>query len=234
MKLYLTLLLITAGMWAYSQDWEQELNTARKLYQQGKYKEALKYYKSAEKIAPNNVDLSEEKGQTAYRAQDFKTASECYQRQVASASNVKNQQRARTNLGESRMKLQDYQGAIDTYKEILRVDPTAEKARQRLMEAQRMLKQQQEQQSNNQKNQEQKENKNSPDSKDSNNKNQNDHDQSTQTENSKQPAQKDEHKLQDKETERKLNELSKQELNTKKRLDGSKGTTSGKNARKDW
>lgn len=225
MKLVLNILILFLCFQGFSQDWEEELNQARKLYKAGKYKEALKYYKSAEKLAPKDVDLSEEKGQTAYRAGDFKTASECYERQANNSKNANNQLRAKTNLGESRMKQQDYQGAVDVYKDILRKDASNEKARQRLMEAQRLLKQQQKSQQDKQ-NQQQ-------DQKQQEKQNQSNQNQQNQQKDSQQQK-SGQQKLQDKETERKLDELSKQELGTKKRLDGSKGISSGNKAKKDW
>lgn len=231
MKIMLNIAVVFLCFQCFSQDWESELNQARKLYKSGKYQEALKYYKSAEKLAPKDVDLSEEKGQTAYRAGDFKTASECYERQVNNTKSASDQQRAKTNLGESRMKAQDYQGAVAVYKDILRNNASNEKARQRLMEAQRLLKQQQQSQQDqkNQQNQQQQQNQEKK-----NEQNQANQNQQNQQKESPQQQTSGQQKLQDKETERKLDELSKQELNTKKRLDGSKGTSSGNKARKDW
>ncbi|WP_343747093.1 tetratricopeptide repeat protein [Fluviicola sp.] len=248
------LLLIAMCFWgfgAFSQNWEEDLNHARKLYKEGNYKEALKYYKRAESSAPNDVDLSQEIGQTAYRANDFRTASESFERQANNANTKEKEIRARTSLGESRMKQQDYQGAVDTYKQVLRLDPDNEKARQRLMEAKRLLEQQKKQQqnkNNEQQNKENNQNQNNPQQNNNQNpqqkgdKNQNQsqdnkQNQDQQNQNSQSQNHKgggDKQKLQDKETERKLDEFAKQELNTKRRIDGSKGTTGGKKARKDW
>lgn len=205
---------------AYGQEWKDSLNVARKYYEQGKYKEALKYYKSAERIAPKDVDLSVEKGQAAYKAGDYKTAAESYERRVNEMPESAQRQKMRSNLGESHMKQQNYQGAVEAFKEVLRRDANNEKARQRLMEAQRMLKQQQNQQQQNQQNQQQ----------------QNQQQQNNQSNPSteKQQQGNNQQKLQDKETERKLDELSKQELDIKKRINGSKGKKSGNKANKDW
>jgi Ca-activated chloride channel homolog len=226
---------------AFGQEWKDELNQARGLYKKGNYKEALKYYKRAERLAPNDVDLSQEIGQTAYRANDFGTAAENFERQAGNADTKKKEISARTSLGESRMKQQDFQQAVDAYKDVLRLDPDNEKARQRLVEAKRLLEQQKKQQQN-QKDKENKEQNN--DSKNQQNKNQDPKDQKNdskdnqqkqnQQDQQSQQQKSEQKKLQDKETERKLDEFSKQELNTKKRLDGSKGTTGGKSARKDW
>ena len=246
MKELLIIALCFFGYSAFGQDWEEDLNHARQLYKKGNYKEALKYYKRADQFEPNDVDLSQEIGQTAYRANDFSTASESFERQANNAKTKEKEVQARTSLGESRMKQQDYQGAIDAYKEVLRLNQDNEKARQRLMEAKRLLKQQQDKHCTNDKEQNKKDQDQKQNQQQNNNQNQpkdnKDQDQQSKDNQQKQDQQNqqaqnqkaDQQKLQDKETERKLDEFAKQELNTKKRIDGSKGTTGGKRARKDW
>ena len=150
MKTALMIISCVLAFSSFGQDWKEPLNEARKLYKKGNYKEALKYYKRAERLAPNDVDLSQEIGQTAYRANDFGTAAENFERQANNAKTKEKEVQARTSLGESRMKQQDYQGAVDAYKEVLRLNQDNERARQRLMEAKRLLDQQQKQQQNKQ------------------------------------------------------------------------------------
>jgi Ca-activated chloride channel family protein len=82
------------------------------------------------------------------------------------------------------------------------------------MEAQRLLKQQQQQQQQQQQN--------------------NQDNQDNQNKPNKEQQQSNQSKLQDKETERKLDELSKQEQAIKKRLNGSKGKKNGQQSTKDW
>jgi tetratricopeptide (TPR) repeat protein len=242
MKNALHIVLIFCGVCftsslGFAQEWKDSLNRARALYKAGNYKEALKYYKSSERLAPNDVDLSEEMGQTAYKAGDFKTAETCFEEVAAKAETKEKRLRANTNLGETRMQQRNYEGAIEAFKNVLRENPSNEKARQRLMEAQRMKRQQdskknqtnkeqqQEQQKEQQQNKENKQNCDKP--------NQNQQNQNSSQKQANKPNTGDQ-KLQDKQTERKLDELSRQELGTKKRLDGSKGTKGGKRAGKDW
>jgi Ca-activated chloride channel homolog len=241
MKTALIIISCVLTFTSFGQEWKGTLNEARRLYKKGNYKEALKYYKRAERLAPNDVDLSQEIGQTAYRANDFGTAAENFERQANNAQTKEKEISARTSLGESRMKQQDFQSAIDAYKDVLRLDQDNEKARQRLVEAKRLLEQQKKEQQNkqNKENKEQnKDDQNQQENKNQQNQNQQnskDKQQNQNQQNQQSQQQKSEQKkLQDKETERKLDEFSKQELNTKKRLDGSKGTTGGKRARKDW
>lgn len=234
----------------YSQEWQDSLNQARRLYKQGNFKESLRTYKNSERIAPADADFSEEMGQTAYKAGDYKAAEENYERMAQRAKTNKDKQRAYSNLGEARMHTKNYAGAAESYKQVLRMDPGNEKARQGLMEAQRLDRLQQKQnQKNQQQDQPSKENQNQQQNQQQN-QNQNQQQNQGQSQNNAQ-NQKDQQqqqnqnnntsqnnapqkKLADKQTERKLDELSRQEAGTKKRLDGSKGKSSGKSARKDW
>lgn len=246
MKAVAILLLCFSAFSSFGQDWKEQLNEARKLYKKGNYKEALKYYKRADRLAPNDVDLSQEIGQTAYRADDFKTASEQFERQADKSETKEKEVRARTSLGESRMKQQDYESAIDAYKDVLRLDSDNEQARQRLVEAKRLLEQKNkknnkpEQGKDNKDNKNQDQKKNDPgqngqqDPKNQKDKKDQGQPKDDQQNQSRQDQKGEQKKLQNKETERKLDEFSKQEQSTKKRLDGSKGTTGGKKARKDW
>ncbi len=228
---------------ASAQEWKDTLNQARKLYTQGKYREALKYYKTAEELAPKDVNLSEEIGQTAYKAGDYKTAEENYSYSAQEAKTAKDRIRLNNNLAETRMKQKNYEGAIEAYKNVLRLDAKNEKARQGLMEAKRQKAKScqnpnqqnnsnQQQQQNNQNNPNQQNNQNQQNQQNKDNKSNKDQQQSQG--NNPQPQNQKGKKLENKQADRKLDELSRQEMNTKRRLGGSKGTSSGKSARKDW
>ncbi|MFT5777248.1 MAG: Ca-activated chloride channel family protein [Crocinitomicaceae bacterium] len=123
--------------------WRDTLDFAREAYEDEEYAEALKYYESAQKQAPDNVDLSDEMAQSAYRAREFKTAEKIYQQAESSKKNKAQKGDNQHNLGNSRMKQENYQGAIDAYKESLRNNPNDDRTRYNLSEAIRKLKQQQ-------------------------------------------------------------------------------------------
>jgi Ca-activated chloride channel family protein len=235
---------------AWSQEWRDSLNHARNLYKNGKYKEALKYYKSAERLAPNDVDLSEEKGQSAYRAGNYKEAEQAYSTATVRQKDKKRKVAAYNNLGNSRMRQENYGGAEEAFKEALRLDPSNEKARQLLAEAKRLRREKQEKEQKQQ--QEQQQNQNNPQQNqgDQQKGNQQQKQQSGQGQQKNQQSEqsgkagdqqkqgesagKEQKKLADKQTERKLDELMRQEMDAKKRIDGSKGTSNGKKAKKDW
>lgn len=254
--LFLTLALVATNNSGFSQEWRDSLNHARELYKGGKYKEALKYYKSAERLAPNDVDLSEEKGQSAYRAGSYKEAEEAFRSAAGKLTDKKRKSSAYNNVGNSRMKQRDYAGAEESFKESLRLNPENEKARQGLAEAKRLKKKQEEEQkkqqqnNNSEENQGENGNNNSSSSKglkpqSGNNgqkqqpgSQQNNERQEGESKNDsqKQSAQQGNsgQKLTDKQTERKLDELMRQEMDAKKRMDGAKGKTNGTKAKKDW
>lgn len=54
--------------------WRDSLDVARTAYKNKEYGKALKYYESAQRKAPDNVDLSDEMGQSAYKAREFERA----------------------------------------------------------------------------------------------------------------------------------------------------------------
>jgi Ca-activated chloride channel family protein len=259
MKLFVLigfLVAVCATNTGWSQEWRDSLNHARKLYKNGSYKEALKYYKSAERLAPNDVDLSEEKGQSAYRAKDYKEAEKSFNSATVRQTDKKRKVAAYNNLGNARMRQENYKGAEDAFKEALRLDPANEKARQLLAQAKRLRRekqqkeqQEQEQKQQNQDNQQQNQDpkkgdqQQKPQQSGQGQKNQQQNQQNQQNsgqsgkETGKQQqgaAGKEEQKLADKQTERKLDELMRQEMDAKKRIDGSKGNSNGKKAKKDW
>lgn len=232
--LMVVLTLFVSDSW--SQNWRDSLDHARQLYKDGHYKQALKYYKSAERLAPNDVDLSEEKGQAAYRAGQYPEAAQAFEHAATHQTDKKRKVTAWNNLGNTRMKQQDYAGAGESFKEALRLDPSNEKARQGLAEAKRQRKKKEEQQQNSEnkqsENQQQNGGKSQQQQQGSQQQNKNQETPPSQPKDGK--GKSGEQKLADKQTERKLDELMRQESGTKKRLDGSKGTTNGKAAGKDW
>lgn len=250
-KLLVLIVLFVVPNMVFSQDWKDSLNVARKFYKEGKYKEALKYYKSADKLKPNDVDLSQEMAQAEYRADEYENASKNYDKVAENSKNPKQKSSVMTNSGTAKMKTKDYAGAEESFKQALRLDPSNEKARQQLVEARKARKKQEEEQKKNncknpqdQKDQgeQQKQNQggqqNKQDQQKGNSQNQQKGQQKPQDgqgdKNQKdQKGQNGKSKLGDKQTDRKLDELTRQEMGTKRRIEGSKGNGSG-TAKKNW
>lgn len=215
-----------------SQDWKKELNSARKLYKEGKYQEATKKYKAAQKGAPKDIDLSDEVAQSSYKAAEFEKAEKVYNTSSSKKGSASQQAKTYHNIGNAKMKQKKYQEAVEAYKESLRKNPKDNETRYNLSEALKQQKKQEQQQNkkDNKQNQSQPKNQNkgstSPPSK---------NDQDKQDNSAKNEAQNQtKSKLSDKKTERMLDDLQKKEMETKKKLDGNKGKSAKKSTGKDW
>tara|TARA_B110000285_G_scaffold151638_1_gene169282 strand:+ start:4744 stop:5217 length:474 start_codon:yes stop_codon:yes gene_type:complete len=125
---------------SFSQEWRDPLGLARKEYKNENYEKALKYYKSAQKKAPEDVNLSDEIGQSAYKSGDYETAEKVFQQNSANKRSNKNRAKNIHNIGNARMRTKNYKGAVEAYKDALRLNPEDEKTRYNLSEATRKLK----------------------------------------------------------------------------------------------
>ena len=144
MKVVLIFALLILSQSAFGQDdsWRDSLDVARQAYNSKNYAKALKYYESAQKKAPDNIDLSDEMAQSAYKACEFEKAEKIYQQSSGSKKNKAQRSDSFHNLGNSRMQQEDYAGAVDAYKESLRNNPKDDRTRYNLSEAIRRLKDQ--------------------------------------------------------------------------------------------
>lgn len=217
---------------AFSQEWKDSLSHARKLYKEGNYIESYNKYKSAQKKAPKNIDLSDEIGQSAYKAQEFEKAEKLFKQ--SSSSNGSKIQKAKTyhNIGNAKLKQKKYDEAIEAYKESLRNNPDDEETRYNLAEAMKKNKNSQKNQENNKENNKEKQ-------KEQEKQNNNEKQENKQNKN---PANKEENNstntqkssLSDKKTERMLDDLAKKEMETKKKMGGNKSKSSTTKSGKDW
>lgn len=242
--LYIAFILICFSVNA--QEWRDSLNIARDAYKKQDYAKAMKYYESAQRKAPENVDLSDEMGQTAYKAREFEKAEKIYQQSSASKKTKSDKARSYHNMGNARMKKKDFQGAVDSYKEALRNNPNDEETRYNLSEAIRRLKDQQKQDQKDQKDNKDKQsqqnnNDNKGNSKDKQNKDNKSKDGKDQQQNNSgnknQKEQKEQGKssnLPNKSVERMLDKLMKDEAATKRKMGGNRQDGSSTNSGKDW
>lgn len=229
----------------FSQNWQDSLETARKLYKNQKYDAALKKYKATKKIAPKKIDLSEEMGQTAYKARKFEEAEKYYKESSSRYGNSAQKAKLHRNLGNAYMQQKKYTEAVESYKESLRNEPDNDQTRKNLVLAMKKHKEQQNQnqqnQNQNQQNQNQ-QNQNQQNQQNQNqkqqNQNQNQQNQQSQSQSGqgqqKQGQQGQKPKLSNKMTERMLDDLVKKEMETKKKFGNNKSTTSGNKSGKDW
>lgn len=244
MKYCIAILVLFVSALSYSQEWRDSLNVARQAYKKKEYKKALDYYRSAQKKAPENIDLSDEMGQSAYKAREFEQAEKIFQQSTTSKKDKDAKARTYHNMGNSRMQKKDYQGAIESYKESLRNKPNDEETRYNLSEAIRRLKDQQNKDKKNDQDQDQNKDQNK-DQKNNNknqNKDQNNDQNNDQGNNNKQHNQQDQNKgdgqnpsrLPNKSVERMLDQLMKAESQTKRKIGGQKGQSDSAKSGKDW
>lgn len=239
---YIALFLLPASLVA-QEDWRDSLEVAREAYDKGDYAKAMKYYESAQRKAPYDIDFSDEIGQTAYRSRDFERAEKIFEQSAGSKYDSKGRGDGYHNLGNSRMKQKNYKGAIEAYKEALRANPNDDKTRYNLSKAMRKQKEKQRQQGggqggqgdqgdegddNNQGNQNNQGNDNSGNKP----KGQNQTDGSGG--NKERDPKDNKGQLPNQMVERELDKLARQEAETKRKMAG--GNRSGAKARsgKDW
>ncbi|MEJ6583762.1 MAG: tetratricopeptide repeat protein [Crocinitomicaceae bacterium] len=220
---------------AFGQDWRDSLTVAREAYKKADYSKALKYYESAQKKAPDNIDLSDEMAQSAYKAREFEKAEKIYQQSGNSKKSAINKADNYHNLGNSRMKSKNYQGAIDAYKESLHLNPYDNNTRYNLSEAIRQLKNEQKKQQN----QEQNQDKQNKDKKNEENKPQ----QGQPKQNKQQGKPKEgegdskengKGQLPNKTVDRMLDKLMKDEAETKRKINATNGKNQTPKSGKDW
>lgn len=245
MRYFVAIVALFTSALSFSQEWRDSLNVARDAYKKKEYKKALDYYRSAQKKAPENIDLSDEMGQSAYKAREFEQAEKIYQQSTASKKDKDAKARTYHNMGNSRMQKKDYQGAIESYKESLRNNPNDDETRYNLSEAIRRLK---DQQNKNQKNDQdqnkndQQNDQNKNDQKKNNGNNQDQKNQPKDRNKNNQNDQQDQNKgegnnpsrLPNKSVERMLDQLMKAESQTKRKIGGQKGQADSAKSGKDW
>lgn len=142
---FVLLLVLLSSAFSYAQDddsWRDSLLVARKAYENEDYIKALKYYESAQKKAPDDIDFSDEMAQSAYRSRDFERAEKIYKQSTGDKVNKSDRGDAMHNIGNSQMRQKNYEGAVESYKEALRNNPNDEETRYNLSEAVRKIKEQ--------------------------------------------------------------------------------------------
>ena len=231
-NIFYILVLICASS-ANAQEWRNSLKSARAAYKRNEFANALKYYQSAQNKAPQNIDLSDEMAQSAYKAGEYDKAEKIYQQSANSKKSALTKANTFHNMGNSRMQKKDFSGAVESYKEALRNNSQDEQTRYNLSEAIRQLKQQ---------NQDSKDKKSPPMNPPKNS----DEEKKNKQQEKKNPANSEKEqenrqknngnssRLPNKSVERLLDQLTKAEAETKRKMGGSREESSTLNSGKDW
>jgi len=233
-KFYLFILLGFFGHVSFSQQWVDSIMLARKAYKSKDYITADRIYTSHYKKSKTKGGIDEELAQTKYRQRDFKGAIHFYDKKLKSAKSTQEKARIHHNLGNAQFEKGDYKRAIDSYKSSLRLNPSDQKTRYNLSEAlkrehARKNKPQKKKDQNNQKKQNSP--KKSPSDKSKKPSNQANQKNSTNP----QDPENSNGSLPKKDVERKLDELSRKEGETRRKMskgNRTKGTTNS--SKKDW
>jgi len=229
MKSIIVVLFTVFAFQGFAQQWVDTLKVARTAYKNKEYDKANRYYRSAQNLAPKDVDLSEEIAQSTYRSRDFDNAEKVYQQAASEKKDKLEKAKMQHNLGNTRMKKKDYSGAIEAYKDALRNNPNDQETQYNLSEAIRQKKQQ-EDKKNNQQNQNGKNPSQSQNNSGSNNSN-NSGGRSTSSKNDK----KSSGSLPNKQADKLLDNLTRQEANTRRRISsGSKNEENKSKSGKNW
>lgn len=244
MKNVIYIVIIFCSSFAGAQEWRDSLKVARDSYKKEDYAKALKYYESAQKKAPENIDLSDEMGQSAYKAREFERAEKIYQQSANAKKSQNDKSKTYHNMGNSRMKKKDYSGAVDSYKEALRNNPSDNQTRYNLSEAIRRLKDEQKKQQQqdkndpkqNQSDQQKKQNEQNKQNSGQDKKNKPNESQngSSNGKDGKQNGGENPSRLPNKSVERMLDQLTKAEAETKRKMGGSREESNTVKSGKDW
>ena len=229
MKSIIVVLFTVFAFQGFAQQWVDSLKVARTAYKNKEYDKANRYYRSAQNLAPKDVDLSEEIAQSTYRSRDFDNAEKVYQQAASDKKDKLEKAKMQHNLGNTRMKKKDYSGAIEAYKDALRNNPNDQETQYNLSEAIRQKKQQEDK-----KNKQQNQNGKNP-SQNQNNSGSNNSNNSGGGSTSSKNDKKSSGSLPNKQADKLLDNLTKQEANTRRRISsGSKNEENKSKSGKNW
>jgi tetratricopeptide (TPR) repeat protein len=227
MRILLTFIFFIGSFFAQSQEWKKSLMDARKCYKKGQFSEAVENYRKAISKAPKEIDLSEELAQAHYKSREFKAAEKEFEKSLNSAKTKNTTASKHYNIGNSRMKSRNYSGAVDAYKQALRLNPNDKKTKYNLSEAIRRVKSER-------KKKQQKPDSKQKDKQQKNEKNQQKNQQNQNKDPKQSDAKNDKGSLSQRAVDRMLDKLMKDETTTKRKLNKNKQASSNSNSGKDW
>lgn len=212
-------LLVGAGMQTTAQSVKESIRQGNQSYNEGKYDQAEKDYRTALEQSDKNDIANFNLGNALFRQNDLEGAAKSFDLAIQNTNNNSIKQQAYYNKGVSYQKAEKLPECILSYKNALLLNPNDEAARQNLQRALKKQKEQQQQQNKDKKDQDK-------------NKDKKKQNQDQQKQDKDQPKQQ-QSKLTKKEAEEKLKALADKEKELQDKLHKVKGTSSD-NPEKDW
>ncbi len=252
LKLFIWAMLAVLPAMAASESTRKERNfitAGNDLYGKSKYFEAQKEYEKALELNPNSavarynlglsqIRLSTKEGATEEETKKIKESAVQNMQAVAQLGATKPELagKANYNLGNLAFNTDDYKGAIDFYKQALRLNPSDEAARRNLRIAQKKIQNQDKKEQNkdqNQDQQDQNKDQNQDQNKDQNQDQQDKQDQQQQQQNQDQQQQE---RMNPQAAEQILKAIENKENNTRARVanPGKGDKARDKRNRKNW
>lgn len=147
-RLFIPVLLLAAlALTACGQSAEKLNNDGNEAFANQDYQGALAAYHQAQEDAPELAEPHYNEANTHYRLEDYEQAQQQIEQALVSGEGQEAlDQSSYYNLGNVFFQAEQYEAAIEAYKEALRLDPTDLQAKQNLELALKQLQQQQQQQ----------------------------------------------------------------------------------------
>ena len=235
---------------------KQVLRKGNDLFKEHKFVDAEVKYKKALKQNPNYENAAYNLGNSVYEQNRFKEALPQYEFVAKSTKDKKTKFQTFHNIGNTTMKLKQYDKAVAAYKNSLRLNPKDDETRYNLALAQKLLKDQQQNSENKDKNKDNKDQDQNKDKKDQNkdkkkdqgddkekdkdqdkgddNKDKKDQDKDNNEQKEKQPQKPKPDQLSQQQMQQLLEAMNNEEKKTQKKVNAQKARGKKVKNEKDW
>lgn len=132
MKILLTIFLLANGLVAFAQKANNAVVRGNEFYKIGDVKNAEAAYNEALKIEAKNTTALYNKGNSLFKQNQFGEAIKQYQATAENTTNTELQAKAYFNKAVAEIKQQQYQEALQSLKQSLKLNNTDEQARENL------------------------------------------------------------------------------------------------------
>jgi len=129
MKTILTYSVLFVSVWAFAQKKDRHLAKGNEALAQKQYAEAEVEYRLSQNVTPGKAPATYNLGNTIYTLDLPEEAGFAFKKAIKEAKTYTQKHRAYHNLGNVLMKLKNYQGAVEAYKQALINNPKDEETR---------------------------------------------------------------------------------------------------------